>query len=105
MKVRIRGPAELGKGMVLRIGDVAWVGVPGEYFTKLGVDIKRRSPFRYTYVAGVANDYAGYIPDRTGYELGGYQVWTGFHSYVEKGTGERIADLAVELLGQLAEAK
>ncbi len=85
----------------LRIGDVAWVGVPGEYFTRLGVEIKRRSPFRYTYVAGVANDYIGYIPDATAYELGGYQTWTGFHSLVEKGTGEMIAGVAVELLNEL----
>src|SRR5262249_16859968 len=28
------------------IGDIAWVGVPAEYFTVLGEDIKRRSPFR-----------------------------------------------------------
>ncbi|MBI4604987.1 MAG: hypothetical protein HY721_23750 [Planctomycetes bacterium] len=89
----------------LRIGDVAWVGVPGEYFTKLGVLIKRRSPFRHTYVAGVANDYIGYVPDERAYELGGYQVWTGFHSFVEKGTGERIADVAVELLKKLEEEK
>lgn len=87
----------------LRIGDVAWVGVPGEYFTKLGIDIKRRSPFRYTYVAGVANDYIGYVPDAKAYDLGGYQVWTGFHSLVAKGTGEMIADTAVDLLERLQE--
>lgn len=41
---------------VVRIGDVAIVGVPGECFTALGVEIKRRSPFRYTYVAELSND-------------------------------------------------
>jgi hypothetical protein len=29
------------------------VGVPAEFFTKLGLDIKNRSPVRYTYIAGV----------------------------------------------------
>lgn len=86
---------------VVRIGDVTWVGVPGELFTKLGMEIKRRSPFRYTFVAGVANDYIGYIPDATAYELGGYQVWTGFHSLVEKGTGEAFVDAAVEMLREI----
>ena len=38
------------------IGDVAIVGVPAEFFTVLGQDIKRRSPFRYTYVFELAND-------------------------------------------------
>jgi neutral ceramidase len=83
------------------IGDVAIVGVPAEYFTVLGQDIKRRSPFRYTYVAELANDWIGYLPDRKGHQLGGYQTWTGLHSFAEPGTGERIADVAVELLEKL----
>ncbi|HEV8000753.1 MAG TPA: PVC-type heme-binding CxxCH protein [Planctomycetaceae bacterium] len=87
----------------LRIGDVAIVGVPAEYFTALGVDIKQRSPFKFTYVAELANDWIGYLPDREGLHLGGYQTWMGLHSYAEEGTGERIADLAVDLLRELAD--
>ena len=87
---------------VLRIGDVAIVGVPGEYFTQLGLDIKNRSPFTHTLVAELANDWIGYLPNYEGHKLGGYQVWTGFHSYAEPGTGERIADAAVEMLQELA---
>lgn len=86
----------------IRIGDVAIVGVPAEYFTQLGVDIKNRSPFRYTYVAELANDWIGYLPNWEGHKLGGYQVWTGYHSYAEPGTGERIADSVVEMLRELA---
>jgi neutral ceramidase len=85
----------------VRIGDIAIAGIPGELFTSLGLEIKRRSPFRYTYIAGVANDYIGYIPDARGFELGGYQVWTGFHSLVAPGTGEAIVAAAVELLEEL----
>ncbi len=85
----------------VRIGDIAIVGVPGEYFTSLGEEIKRRSPFRYTYVFELANDYIGYIPDIPGFDRGGYQVWTGLHSYLERGTGEQIVAEAVELLGKL----
>jgi neutral ceramidase len=87
---------------VIRIGDVAIVGVPAEYFTQLGLDIKNRSPFRHTYIAELANDWIGYLPNREGHKLGGYQVWTGFHSYAEPGTGERIADEAVAMLKDLA---
>ena len=89
---------------VMLIGDVALVGVPGELFTSLGIEIKRRSPFRYTYVVELANDYIGYIPDKEAFDLGGYQVWTGFHSFVERGTGERIVDEAVRLLTRLRES-
>lgn len=87
---------------VLRIGDVAIVGVPAELFTQLGLDIKRRSPLRHTIVAELANDWIGYLPDREAHRLGGYQTWTGLHSYAEVGTGERMVDATVELLGDIA---
>jgi hypothetical protein len=87
------------------IGDVAIVGVPAEYFTVLGLEIKRRSLFPNTYVAELANDWIGYLPDREGHRLGGYQTWTGLHSYAEPGTGERVADEAVKLLEELARGR
>jgi putative membrane-bound dehydrogenase-like protein len=90
---------------VVLVGDVAIVGVPAEYFTVLGLDIKRRSPFPNTYVAELANDWIGYLPDREGHRLGGYQTWTGLHSYAESGTGERVADEAVKMLEELARAR
>ena len=86
---------------VIVIGDVAIVGVPAEYFTGLGVDIKNRSPFPYTVIAELANDWIGYLPDREAHELGGYQTWMGLHSYAEIGTGERVADEVVRVLQQL----
>ncbi len=85
----------------IQIGDTAVVGVPAEFFTVLGIEIKRRSPFRYTYVFELANDYIGYIPDRRGHELGGYQTWTGLHSYAAPGTGEAIVAEALKLLERL----
>jgi hypothetical protein len=88
---------------VMLIGDVAIVGISGELFNDLGIDIKRRSPFRYTYIVDLANDCIGYIPDIKGFELGGYQLWTGNHSYLKKGTGEQIADRAVNLLNEVYE--
>lgn len=86
---------------VLRVGDVAIAAVPAEYFTQLGLDIKNRSPFRHTYVAELANDWIGYLPNLEGHKLGGYQVWTGFHSYAEPGTGERVADEIVRMLHEV----
>jgi len=86
----------------LLVGDVAIVGVPGEFFTTLGQEIKRLSPYRYTYVFELANDYIGYIPDAAAFDRGGYQVWTGLHSFLERGTGETIVSTAVDLLHELS---
>ena len=83
------------------IGDVAIVGVPAEYFTGLGVEIKKRSPFKNTYVAELANDWIGYLPDVEAHQLGGYQTWMGLHSYAELGTGERVVDEVVKMLEEL----
>jgi neutral ceramidase len=87
---------------VILIGDVALVGVSGEFFTGLGMEIKKRSPFKQTYVAELANDWIGYLPDREAFQLGGYQTWMGTHCYAEIGTGERMVDQAVAMLEELA---
>jgi hypothetical protein len=85
----------------IRLGDVALVGIPGEMFAALGMEIRRRSPFRNTYVVGLANDTLGYIGDRDSYELGGYQLWAGGHSVSEPGTGEALVEEALGTLREL----
>ena len=87
----------------LVIGDVAIVAIPAEFFTILGQEIKRQSPFRYTFVSELSNDWVGYCPDRKGFSLGGYQTWSGHHSYCEPGTGERMVATAVNQLERLFE--
>jgi hypothetical protein len=86
---------------VMRIGDVYIAACPAEFFTALGLEVKRRSPFRHTFVFGLSNDYCGYLPNRAAYELGGYQTWVGLHNFAEEGTGERIVDALVEMLHEL----
>jgi hypothetical protein len=85
---------------IILVGDVAFVGIPGELFAELGMEIKRRSPFRYTYVVGIANDYIGYLPDNEAYNYGGYQTWAG-PNYSMPGTGQMLADQAVYELNML----
>ncbi len=65
------------------------------------MDIKKRSPFAETVVVELANDWIGYTPDCEAHQLGGYQVWTGLHSYAEPGTGERIVDHLVSMLEEI----
>ncbi len=79
--------------MAIRVGDVAFVGLPGEIFCELGLQIARLSPARHTLVMGLANDAIGYIPTREAYPLGGYEVTPGATMY-QPGCGERLADSA-----------
>ena len=83
----------------LRIGDLALVGVPGEFFVELGLDIKRRSPFAQTMVLELANDSIGYIPTLRAFEEGAYEANS---SRYTPGFGEQIVDTAVSLLEDLS---
>jgi len=83
---------------VIRLGDVAIIGIPGEMFARLGLDIRRRSPFRNTIVVGLANDEVGYIPDRQGLVDDGYQTWFCGHSQLEPGVGEAMVEAALAML-------
>ena len=57
----------------LRIGDAAIVGLPGEPFTALGLEIKKQSPARQTFVVGYANDWRpAYVPPADQTQRGGY---------------------------------
>ena len=85
----------------IRLGEVALVGVPGEMFAELGLAIRRRSPFRHTAIVGLANDEIGYIPDASAFDDGGYQLWTGLHSLLPRGTGEETVQRTVAMLDEL----
>jgi len=84
---------------VMAIGqDVAWIGLPGEVFVELGLNIKKRSPFPQTFVVELANENIGYIPDRRSYAEGNYEPES---ARCAPGSGEKLADVAVKLLSEL----
>lgn len=99
-----QGEARRLRLQVIRLGDLVFVGIPGELFARLGLEIRRRSPFRHTCIIGLANAYLGYIPDRKAYADGGYQTWAAWQCAMEVGTGEAIVDKAVAMLDELYDA-
>ena len=89
------GPALDVDITVLAFGSVAIVGVPAEYFTALGRQIKNRSPFPLTMVVTLANGNVGYVGERHNYEEGGYETTSSISC---PGTGELMTDTAAKLL-------
>ena len=92
--------------MVVRIGDAAFVGLPGEMFTEFGMYIKEKSPCRNTMVMGLTNDEKGYFPTKVSFTQGlkgftpmitGYETTPGTTKY-EIGSGEKLAESAVNQL-------
>jgi hypothetical protein len=96
-----QGEARTTRLQVIRLGDLALVGIPGELFARLGLELRRRSPFRHTCIIGLANEQISYLPDRKAYADGGYQTWAGWHSMLAPGTGEAMVDQAVAMLEEL----
>jgi neutral ceramidase len=86
--------------MVIRVGDLAVAGLPGELFCELGMEIKKRSPARHTMVVELANDAIGYLPTRKAFKEGGYETSTGVTRY-QRGAGEQIVEAAIDGLNEL----
>ena len=58
----------------IAVDETAFVSFPGELFTEIGMEMKRKSPFPRTYVVGLANGEIGYVPTKQAIGEGGYAV-------------------------------
>lgn len=86
------------KQTCITVGDCAFISFPGELFTEIGVEIKRRSPFEHTFIIGLANGYVGYVPTREAISQGGYEVDT---RKVDADAERIIIEHSLELLQQI----
>jgi len=82
------------------LGGAAWVTVPGELQTALGLEVKRaaRPLFAHVFVAGVSNDYLGYFVTAEDYERPAYVTCATLYG---PRTGACLARTAADLLGEL----
>lgn len=81
LAARRRGETEALKPLdtdvqVFRWNDIALCLNGFEMFCQTGLEIKRRSPLRYTFPVGCANTCIGYVAPQEEFDLGGYEVVT-----------------------------
>ena len=86
---------------VLRIGDAAFVGLPGEPFVEGALAIKLASPTYPTYVVHATSHYAGYIPTREAFARGGHEVALSSWAKLEPQSLEMIIENATDLLHEV----
>jgi hypothetical protein len=84
-----------------RIGSLALAALPGEPFLALAETVRRGRPGP-TAVLGYANGYPGYLPTRAAYHHPRYEVLA---TAAAPGSGERLAELAADLLTELDGAR
>ncbi len=82
----------------IRIGDFVLVTFPGEPFAHVGLNIKKNSPFRHTYLAGYSNGYIHYAPAADAYPEWGYEVMNtllapGWQAIYEREAGKILNEL------------
>ena len=77
------------------------VGVEGEPFAEIGLAVKERSPFEWTWFGGYVGGWAGYVPTAEEYPKQGYEVET---SPFAPGAAGRLVNETVAALEELAAA-
>ena len=82
----------------LKIGPVAFVGIPGEPFTDIGVEIKKAEGWELILPCCLTNGAMGYFPMMSAYDEGGYEAKT---SRFKAGVAEIIIDEAKKMLDEM----
>ena len=83
----------------LAIGDVCFVGVPGELEAEPGLEIKWHSPFRRTWILYNSTDYISYICPVNDFVSGGYE--SSHSQQIEYRGALKLVNAAVEGLFKL----
>lgn len=103
-----RGPndaSESAEVMAITIGDISLVLLPGESFVEFGLDIKARGGSEKVITLAYANGRPGYIPHRSAYPAGGYEVddayrYYGYPACFAPEAGELVVEAGLEALAE-----
>ncbi len=82
----------------LRIGDIAFVGIPGEPFSDVGTQLKLGGEARLVVPTCITGGYQGYFPTYDAYAEGGYEARS---SLFRAGVAERIVAGGIDLIKEL----
>ena len=82
----------------IKIGDVAFLGIPGEPFTGVGMQLKEAKGWKIVCPTCLTNGSRGYFPMKDSYDEGGYEARS---SNYKAGVAEKIAEEGIKVLDAL----
>lgn len=85
----------------MRCGDIIFIGLPGEVFTRWGLELKHWSPAKFTFVVELANGYFQYIPTTDQAQRGAYGAKPILSRALEAEAGRKIADKAQVMMYEI----
>lgn len=91
----------LAEFQAMRIGGAALAGIPGEPFTRIGLEIKEMAKPLTGVPVGYANGYLGYLAPPAAWERGGYEVSCGPWSKVGPESFSMVLAALKSLLRQM----
>jgi hypothetical protein len=86
---------------VLQIGDAVLCTNPAELFVEFGLEIKKHSPAKSTFISELTDGYVGYVPTAKAYAGGGYETWPAPSSRLALDAGDQIVEATKVLLKKL----
>ncbi len=89
---------------VLRIGDVGIGTMPCEVFCEIGLDFKRDSAIKNSFMVSLGHGYFGYLPTPRHHDLGGYETWIGTNR-LERTASDKLLAQLIEMSKALATDK
>jgi len=100
---RRRSPEFPYEIQAFRVGDTAFIGLPGEPFVEGQLAIKIGSATYPTYVAHCVSHYVGYLPTKDAYTRGGHEANPDYTYWAKLAPGslETVVENAVDMVGEL----
>ena len=82
----------------IKIGEVAFLGIPGEPFAGIGIEIKKAEGWKMVCPICITNGYNGYFPMKDSYDEGGYESRS---SIYKAGVAEKIIEESKKILTKM----
>lgn len=102
-----RQPTEEVEVQAIQVGPAVFISNPAEYFVEYGLEMKKRSNFKFTWPVELANGCVGYVPteEAFGPNGGGYETRLTFYSNLEISAGRQFIETGLGLAKPMTPGK